>query len=201
MKMKVVAADSWAPDRIDIFGLGTDNAMWHNAWNGSGWSGWVDLGGIFVSLPAAVSWGPNRLDLFGIGLENDMWHNAWNGSSWSGWGSLAGVFASPPTAVSWAPDRIDVFGIGTDNAMWHDAWNGSSWTGWESTGGAFTTWTAPTPPSGLGSNSNYIMSSNCNSLTGVSVTIEVTEDIFGNNGFGFQLNAYSPKGKKSAWQQ
>lgn len=59
----------------------------------------------------------------------------------------------------------------------------------------------PPPPSGLGSNSNYILYSNCQSLLGVSVSICVTEDIVSNIGFGFQLNAYSPKNETSAWQQ
>ena len=59
----------------------------------------------------------------------------------------------------------------------------------------------PPPPSGLGSNSNYILYSNCRSMLGVSISICVTEDIVSNIGFGFQLNAYSPKNKTSAWQQ
>ena len=59
----------------------------------------------------------------------------------------------------------------------------------------------PPPRSGLGSNSNYILYSNCRSLLGVSVSICVTEDIVSNIGFGFQLNAYSPKNQTSAWQQ
>jgi len=49
----------------------------------------------------------------------------------------------------------------------------------------------PAPASGLGSFSNYLLESGCNSLTDVSITIAVTEDIVGSDGFGFQLNAYS----------
>ncbi len=71
----------------------------------------------------------------------------------------------------------------------------------------------PAPSSGLGSNSNYILDSNCNDITGLSVTINVTQDIVctanskppsgqtQEHGFGFQLNAYSPKSEKSGWQQ
>ena len=70
---------------------------------------------------------------------------------------------------------------------------------------SFTNW--PVPTSGLGSNSNYILYSDCNSLTDVSVTIHVTQDIVCDyasgslKGFGFQLNAYSPLGATCAWQQ
>ncbi|GCF11255.1 hypothetical protein [Dictyobacter arantiisoli] len=42
---------TWSPHRLDIFGLGTDNAMYHKAWNGSRWfpslTGWENLGGVF----------------------------------------------------------------------------------------------------------------------------------------------------------
>ena len=66
---------------------------------------------------------------------------------------------------------------------------------------------APAPASGLGSNSNYILYSDCNPLIDVSVTIEVTEDMVWQSasgptdGFGFQLNAYSPQADLCAWQQ
>ena len=65
----------------------------------------------------------------------------------------------------------------------------------------------PAPTAGLGSNSNYILDSSCNSITGLSVTINVTQDIVCQSasgttkGFSFQLNAYSPKNETSAWQQ
>ena len=70
----------------------------------------------------------------------------------------------------------------------------------------------PAPSAGLGSNSNYIIYDSCNNLTGLVVTIKVTADIIctadsaassgtQQSGFGFQLNAYSPKNNKSAWQQ
>jgi hypothetical protein len=67
--------------------------------------------------------------------------------------------------------------------------------------------TVPAPASGLGSNSNYIISSECKPLLGLSVAIDVTQDIVWKassgpvSGFGFQLNAYSPPSETSAWQQ
>jgi hypothetical protein len=59
----------------------------------------------------------------------------------------------------------------------------------------------PAPTRGLGSNSNYLLNSNGNSLLDLKITIEVTQDIISNIGFAFQLNAYSPAGAYSAWQQ
>jgi len=59
---------------------------------------------------------------------------------------------------------------------------------------------APAPSSGLGSNSNCLLS-NCGNLTEVSVLVNVTQDIVGSDGFGFQLNAYSAKKDYDAAQQ
>jgi hypothetical protein len=58
------------------------------------------------------------------------------------------------------------------------------------------------PPSGgLIGNSNYVFYDNGNTLQNVAVTVDITEDLTGNIGFGLQLNAYSPAGANSAWQQ
>ena len=65
--------------------------------------------------------------------------------------------------------------------------------------------TGPVSGTALGSNLNYLMANlsgnNGNPLTGVRVTILVTEDIKSDIGIGFQLNAYSNSGALSAWQQ
>jgi hypothetical protein len=140
---------SWASNRLDIFGLGVDNDMFHKWWDGSNWgpsqTDWQSLGGIFNSPPAAVSWAPNRLDIFGLGVNNDMFHKWWDGSNWgpsqTDWEWLGGTFNSPPAAVSWAPNRLDIFGLGVNNEMLHKWWDGTSWqpslTGWEILGGIF----------------------------------------------------------------
>ena len=65
---------------------------------------------------------------------------------------------------------------------------------------------ATVPSAGLGSNSNYLLYSpneigGCNDLTGLSVVINVDEDIIGSDGFGFQLNAYSSQGSYDGAQQ
>jgi hypothetical protein len=132
------AVASWDVNRLDVFGRGVDNQLWHMYWAGAGWYGWYPHGGNLTSDPAAVSWGPNRIDVFARGADNSMLHKFWNGASWSGWGSLGGGFTSGPAVASWGVNRLDVFGRGTDNALWHNAWNGSSWSGWYSLGGTLT---------------------------------------------------------------
>ena len=46
-----------AVGRIDVFAKGADNAIWQNTLNGTKWSGWRTLGGVFTSGPAATSFG------------------------------------------------------------------------------------------------------------------------------------------------
>jgi hypothetical protein len=41
---------SWGPNRIDVFAIGTDNALYHMAWDGSRWSDWEKRGGTLVGL-------------------------------------------------------------------------------------------------------------------------------------------------------
>jgi hypothetical protein len=129
---------AWAPNRLDIFVVGTDSALWHRWWDGNAWGGWESLGGVLASPPEVVSWNTNRLDVFALGTDHALWHRWWDGNSWGGWESLGGILSSPVTAVSWAPNRLDVFGLGTDSALWHRWWDGSSWGGWESLGGILT---------------------------------------------------------------
>jgi len=64
---------------------------------------------------------------------------------------------------------------------------------------------APLPSGGLKGNSGYIFQNTCNDLVGVTVAIEVQEEIGGGpsfQGFGFQLNCWSAGVTDvNAWQQ
>ncbi len=139
-------AVSWGSNRLDIFGVGTDGAMFHKTWDGSGWrpsvTGWERQGGAFTSPPAVVAWGANRLDVFGLGTDGSMFHKAWDGDAWqpslAGWEPQGGVFTSPPSVVSWGPGRLDVFGLNLDHAVSHKAFDGNGWQSeWEDLGGVF----------------------------------------------------------------
>ena len=45
---------SWSATREDVFVRGADNALWHKSWNGTIWTGWGPLGGVFLGDPAAA---------------------------------------------------------------------------------------------------------------------------------------------------
>jgi hypothetical protein len=126
---------SWAPGRLDVFGRGQDNALYHAGY-ANGWSGWESLGGELTSDPAAVSWGEGRIDVFARGNDNGLYTQSYE-NGWSGWGSLGGVFTSGPAVSSWAAGRLDVFGRGLDNTIYHASYE-NGWSGWQSRGGSAT---------------------------------------------------------------
>jgi hypothetical protein len=139
---------SWGPNRIDVFGIGTNGAMFHKAFDGGAWrpsaSGWESLGGVFASPALAVSPGTGLLDVFGVGSDQSLFHKAWApGTGWTGWKTLGGVFKSPPVVVSRESRRVDVIGIGSDAASYQKTWDGANWlpsqTDWTRLGGGVLT--------------------------------------------------------------
>ncbi len=104
------AACSWGSDRIDVFARGTEGALWHKWFEGTGWSNWEWLGGVIKAGtdPAAVSWsyaGVNYLHVFVIGPNDRIWRKQWTGSAWSDWEDLAFVTETPSSspAVAYSP--------------------------------------------------------------------------------------------------
>ena len=111
------------------------------------------------------------------------------------------------TAAGAGLDSYPMKASGTDNQLW------------KVVDGSFPATVSAVADSNLGSNSNYILYSNCKPLINAFVLIEITEDVVCKSvgpppgpcavsssggstvGFSFQLNCYSPKGYKSAWQQ
>lgn len=138
------AVASWSSDRLDVFGMGSDYALYHRAWDASSWQPgvddkWENLGGSWTSPPTVVSWGEGRLDVFALGDDYKVWHHSYD-SKEGRWqespddiGGGGSVMSTPPVAVSCESDRLDVFGVGADdNAVYHKGWDGSSWGEWES---------------------------------------------------------------------
>jgi hypothetical protein len=126
--------------RIDVFGLGLDWAMYHKTLWGAVVSQpgpWENLGGIFTSAPAAI-WLDGHLHVFGLGTDLSMFWRTWDGSAWSGnWGRIGGYFCSTPVLVSWGPGRLDIFARGADFSLRHRLFQGGTWTGdWQNLGGS-----------------------------------------------------------------
>jgi hypothetical protein len=122
---------------MDVFARGSDNALYHKWWFGTGWSGWERLGGTLTSDPTAVSWGANRIDIFVRGTDMGLWQKSWTGSAWIDWSSLGGTLTSGPDASSCASGHLDVFGLGSDQAIYQRGFSGT-WGAWQRVGGYWT---------------------------------------------------------------
>lgn len=126
--------------RIDVFGLGLDYAMYQKTLWGQAVSQpgpWHNLGGVFTSAPAAI-WLDGQLHVFGLGTDLSMWWRTWNGSKWSdGWTRIGGYFSSTPVVVSWGPGRMDVFARHADFSLRRRTFEDGGWAGdWQNLGGS-----------------------------------------------------------------
>jgi hypothetical protein len=128
---------SWAANRLDVFAIGLDGALYHRWWNGSAWGGPENLGGdSLINSPSAVSWAANRLDIFAINSRGNLYHWAWDGNNWFGPENRGGQnLINSPSAVSWAANRLDIFAIASGGNLVHWWWDGG-WGGPENRGGA-----------------------------------------------------------------
>jgi hypothetical protein len=114
------AATSPTSGVIDVYGRGTDGALWQREYKNNAWSSWASLGGQIASGtgPAACSWGPGRLDVFVQGTNGALYH-IWNDGAWSSWQFLGGkLTSSPAAAAASGGNGTDVFVRGTDGALW-----------------------------------------------------------------------------------
>jgi hypothetical protein len=126
--------------RIDLFGLGLDYAMYHKTLWGSfdqdDLSPWQRLAGVFISAPAAVGWSENRIDVFGVGTDHAMYAKTRIGEKWTAeWLRLGGTFTSAASLVSRGPNRLDLFARGADFTLRGNQTDGTTWFGWQNHGG------------------------------------------------------------------
>lgn len=129
-------------ERLDMFGLGLDYAMYHKSrWADHGendLSAWQRLDGIFTSAPAAIAWGANRLDVFGVGMDHAMYSKKRvGGGAWTPeWQRLGGTFTSTVSPVSRGQNRLDIFARGEDFTLRGNHTDGGAWFGWQNHGGS-----------------------------------------------------------------
>ena len=153
--LESICAVAQAESRIDLFGRGKNDVLWHRTWSGS-WGSWRSLGplpgaGSFLpSDPAVVAHSDGRLDLIVRGSDRVVWHKRYE-QGWSDWLrveddlELVGNLAMTRSG----PDQIDVFALRIgDLQVMQRHYDGTDWTAWEATGAtserspAATSWAA-----------------------------------------------------------
>lgn len=89
---------SWGKERMDVVARGTDNALWHRAWNywNRSWTDWQSGYGYINSAPAIAAFGKNNLMVFAKGGDNIIWSQRgngvkWNAGDWQFFGKPAGI--------------------------------------------------------------------------------------------------------------
>ena len=73
------AAVSSADGRIDVFGQGSDHALWHRSYANNAWSTWESLDGQLADTtgPAVSSQSAGQLDIFVTGRgDHSLWHRS-----------------------------------------------------------------------------------------------------------------------------
>jgi chitodextrinase len=133
--------------RLEVFGVGTDRAIWHiwqEAPHAGPWSAWSSLGGGTASDAAVADNSDGRLEVFVRGNDRALWH-IWQETAhsgpWSAWSSLGGIITSNPAVAVNTDGRLEAFARGTDNALWHiwqTAPHSGPWSAWSSLGGVIT---------------------------------------------------------------
>jgi hypothetical protein len=143
-----VHAVSRHPDKLDVFVVVGDGAVYTAAWDqhvaNATWRGWWRIGAL-KSVPGgavtAVSRDPGKLDVFAVGADGEVATAAWDqhvaGGSWRGWWPIAGGRSAPGdmvSAVARTPHQLDVFVAGTDGGLYTAAWDqdvaSGAWRGW-----------------------------------------------------------------------
>ncbi len=101
-----------ADGRVEVFGRGTDDALWHT-WEtapGAGFSGWISEGGV-IEAPSLGRDTDGRLNIFVKGSDGALYRNRQvkpNGG-WTGWAGMGGQLVSGPVAANNQDGRLEVF--------------------------------------------------------------------------------------------
>jgi hypothetical protein len=194
----VAASQQIGLNQTDVFLIdknGQLNVFWVDnagAWQGPGKIGPAGIANPGSKLAASRQFGLSQTDVFFFDKNGQLNVN-WvvNAGAWGGPGKIGPAGYAPAgcdlaACQQFGLNQTDVFFTdknGQLNVCWVD--NAGAWQGPGVRGNPVAA-----PTSGLGSNSNYFLS-NCGNITGLAVTINVTQDITGSDGFGFQVNAYS----------
>jgi hypothetical protein len=204
--------DSGGDGRLYAAWVGGDGdpRLFYSSFDGSTWAPQQVIPGVGSSVGPSLRVIYNQIFAAWVGADGDqqLYYSSFDGSNWAPQQVIPGVASDvgPALAVFNGLLYAAWRGANGDQRVFYTSFDGSNWAPQAVIPGAGSD-PVPAPVWGLGSNSNYIMASDCNPVTGLSVTITATEDIVWQSasgpteGFGFQLNAYSPTGDLDGYQQ
>ena len=129
--------------RIDLFVVGSDQALWHTSTivDAQGlpttFTPWESLGGALTAAPSAASSNYGDLIVAGRGTDGDLFARALSGGAWTAWQPLGGGAISAPAVDVVDTATFRVMTVGTDGVVWSrsvSATTAAPTDGWVSTG-------------------------------------------------------------------
>jgi hypothetical protein len=140
--LQSICAVAQGDRRIDLFGRGEDDVLWHRVWDGR-WRSWRSLGplpGAGISFRpsdlAAVARGDGQLDLVVRGSDRVVWHKRYE-HGWRDWSRVEGdlELVGNPAVTLRGPDQMNVLALRiNDLQVMRRQYDGTNWTAWEATG-------------------------------------------------------------------
>jgi hypothetical protein len=190
-----------------------DQGLYYASFNSCAWSGPKQISKVFSSVGPSIAPFNNSLYAAWKGEEGDerIYYAIINGP-WQGETQIPNASSSTGAVIATFGESLYAMwkGAGNDQSLYYAAFDGTRWSSPATMLGNTGQDEVPPPEDGLIGSTNYIFYSDGNPITGLSVTIDVTQDIIcevmtrgTGKGFGFQLNAYSQIGAKitTGWQQ
>ena len=101
--------------------MGGDQTLREIGFNGTGWSAWINGGGVLTSAPSCLSFGSEEVRCFSATAGNALQEKRKKGAVWGGWASLGGAVKPLRPACTSGATRIDCFAAGTDGRLDHIA--------------------------------------------------------------------------------
>ena len=133
-----IASRPGPPDRLDVFVVGSDRALYVRSRISGTWAaGWTDLGGSLGSRPSATVV-DGVVHIVAAGTSGAVQHAVLDTAGTSAtWSSLGGLVApgTAPSVTSAGPGRLDIVLQGGDSAVWSRHLLGGAWSAWKTRGG------------------------------------------------------------------
>jgi hypothetical protein len=111
-----------ADGTIQVFGEGTDHALWTTNCNPGGACGaWTSLGGVLTSKPGAVFVGAASVveSVYVRGSDGTVWVRNLNRSNWDPWAPVGGrLLAGTGPAAAYNGTNQYVLGVGTNQGLY-----------------------------------------------------------------------------------
>lgn len=144
-----MAAVSPRPGQVLLFAREPDDELKVNSYDGSAWSGWLDLGGDINAAPSAIvrpnAAGQPVVEVYARWADDNVRYRRLDPvAGWQSWVNLGGIWKDTPVAVTIGTDQSFLIGWARDDTVHFQRWKNGDWlrgsdgsinAGWQGLGG------------------------------------------------------------------